>query len=88
MVCATGRNAVGLPWPFGEAADIGNVVSLICLPEANWITGQLVEVDGGASLMDAHLPLEFQGVTIPRKEAAQKGAGGKFATATSFIHKL
>jgi hypothetical protein len=46
-------------------------VSRFARPEASWITGQLIEVDGGASLMDAHLPLEFQGVaTKPRKEAA------------------
>ena len=50
----------------GTPADIGNVVSLICSPEANWITGQLIDADGGASLMDAHLPLEFQEVAKPR----------------------
>ena len=46
----------------GTPADIGNAVSLICSPEAGWITGQLIEADGGASLVDAHLPLEFQGI--------------------------
>ena len=46
----------------GTPADIGNVVSLICSPEAAWITGQLIEADGGASLVDANLPLEFQGL--------------------------
>lgn len=46
----------------GTPADIGNVVSLICSEEASWITGQLIEADGGASLVDAHLPLEFQGI--------------------------
>ena len=40
---------------------------MICSPEANCITGQLLDVDGGASLMDAHLPLEFQEVVRPRK---------------------
>jgi NAD(P)-dependent dehydrogenase (short-subunit alcohol dehydrogenase family) len=45
----------------GTPSDIGNAVALICSPEASWITGQLIEVDGGASLMDAHLPLEFRG---------------------------
>ena len=45
----------------GTPQDIGNAVALICSPEAAWITGQLIDVDGGASLMDAHLPLEFQG---------------------------
>ena len=54
----------------GTPADIGNAVALICSPEASWITGQLIEVDGGASLMDAHLPLEFQGVAKPREAEA------------------
>lgn len=45
----------------GTPQDIGNAVALICSQEASWITGQLIDVDGGASLMDAHLPLEFQG---------------------------
>ena len=39
---------------------MGNAVVLLCSEEANWITGQLLDVDGGASLMDAHLPLEIQ----------------------------
>ncbi|MGC2182634.1 MAG: SDR family oxidoreductase [Terriglobales bacterium] len=46
----------------GTPADIGNAVALLCSEEANWITGQLIDVDGGASLMDAHLPLEIQQV--------------------------
>jgi NAD(P)-dependent dehydrogenase (short-subunit alcohol dehydrogenase family) len=54
----------------GTPTDIGNAVALICSPEANWITGQLIDVDGGASLMDARLPLEFQGVAKPRKAEA------------------
>ena len=49
----------------GTPADIGNAVALICSEEAGWITGQLIEADGGASLVDAHLPLEFQGVPKP-----------------------
>ncbi len=54
----------------GTPSDIGKAVALICSPEADWITGQLIEVDGGPSLMDAYLPLEFQGEAKPRKEAA------------------
>ena len=44
----------------GTPADIGNAVALLCSQEASWITGQLIDVDGGASLMDSHLPLEIQ----------------------------
>lgn len=53
----------------GTPADIGNAVALICSEESSWITGQLIDVDGGASLVDAHLPLEFQG--IARAKAAE-----------------
>jgi enoyl-[acyl-carrier protein] reductase III len=51
----------------GTPEDIGNVVALICSQEAGWITGQLIEADGGASLVDAHLPLEFQGIEARAK---------------------
>lgn len=44
----------------GTPADVGNAVSLLCAEEAGWITGQLIHVDGGMSLMDAGLPLEIQ----------------------------
>jgi len=44
----------------GTPADIGNAVSLLCSPDAGWITGQVLYADGGASLADTHLPLELQ----------------------------
>jgi len=44
----------------GTPADIGNVVSLLCSADASWLTGQLLLADGGASLVDTHLPLEIQ----------------------------
>jgi len=44
----------------GTPADIGNAVTLLCSKEAGWITGQLIAVDGGASLMDPALPLVIQ----------------------------
>src|ERR1700738_5502875 len=53
----------------GTPADIGNAVALICSEEASWIKGQLIDVDGGASLMDAHLPLEIQ-QAVPRAAKA------------------
>lgn len=57
----------------GTPADIGNAVALICSEEAGWITGQLIEADGGASLVDAHLPLEFQGIpSIEKRAKVQK----------------
>src|SRR2546428_4048057 len=44
----------------GTPADIGNAVALLCSEEAGWITGQVIAVDGGSSLMDAGLALEIQ----------------------------
>jgi enoyl-[acyl-carrier protein] reductase III len=44
----------------GTPADVGNAVTLLCANEASWITGQLIAVDGGASLMDPALPLAIQ----------------------------
>ena len=44
----------------GTPADIGNAVALLCSKEAGFITGQLIAVDGGASLMDPALPLSIQ----------------------------
>ena len=52
----------------GKPSDIGNAVALLCSEEASWITGQVLDVDGGAALMDAHLPLEIQ-------QAVPKAAG-------------
>jgi NAD(P)-dependent dehydrogenase (short-subunit alcohol dehydrogenase family) len=46
--------------PMGTPADIENAVALLCSEEADWITGQVIAVDGGAGLMDAALPLEIQ----------------------------
>lgn len=51
----------------GTPADIGNAVAMICSAEAGWITGQTIDADGGASLVDAHLPIEFQGIAKPAK---------------------
>jgi len=44
----------------GTPADIAGAVALFCSDEAAWITGQVVCVDGGASLMDSVFPLEIQ----------------------------
>ncbi len=41
-------------------ADVGNAVALLCSEEAGWITGQVIAVDGGSSLMDTVFPLEIQ----------------------------
>jgi NAD(P)-dependent dehydrogenase (short-subunit alcohol dehydrogenase family) len=43
-----------------EPADVGDAVALLCSKEAGFITGQTIAVDGGASLMDAALPLPIQ----------------------------
>jgi NAD(P)-dependent dehydrogenase (short-subunit alcohol dehydrogenase family) len=44
----------------GTPADVGNAVALLCSEEAGWITGQVIAVDGGASLMNPDFPLEIQ----------------------------
>jgi NAD(P)-dependent dehydrogenase (short-subunit alcohol dehydrogenase family) len=46
----------------GTPADIGNAVSLFCTQEADFITGQILHVDGGASVMDPVFPLPIQGI--------------------------
>ena len=40
--------------------DVGNAVMLLCMDEASFITGQILHVGGGASIMDTILPLEIQ----------------------------
>jgi enoyl-[acyl-carrier protein] reductase III len=44
----------------GTPADIGKMVALLCSEDAGWMTGQLLTVDGGASLMNPELPLVLQ----------------------------
>jgi enoyl-[acyl-carrier protein] reductase III len=44
----------------GTPQDIGNVVSLFCSEQADWITGQTIYADGGASLMSPEVPPELQ----------------------------
>jgi enoyl-[acyl-carrier protein] reductase III len=44
----------------GTPADIGNAVALLCMDEADFITGQTIHVDGGASVMDPVFPLAIQ----------------------------
>jgi enoyl-[acyl-carrier protein] reductase III len=44
----------------GTPADIANFVALLCSEEASWLTGQVIAVDGGASLMNPELPLAIQ----------------------------
>ena len=44
----------------GTPGDIGNVVTLFCSEQAEWITGQVIYADGGASLMNPEVPTEIQ----------------------------
>ena len=44
----------------GTPEDVGNVVSLLCSEKAQWITGQVIYADGGASLMNPEVPTEIQ----------------------------
>jgi NAD(P)-dependent dehydrogenase (short-subunit alcohol dehydrogenase family) len=40
--------------------DVGNAVALLSSEQAAWITGQVIAVDGGSSLMDTVFPLDIQ----------------------------
>ncbi len=44
----------------GTPEDVGKAVMMLCSPQADWVTGQLIHVDGGASLMNSCMPLEIQ----------------------------
>jgi NAD(P)-dependent dehydrogenase (short-subunit alcohol dehydrogenase family) len=55
----------------GTPEDIGNAVSLLCMDEASFITGQVLHVDGGSSIMDPVFPLEIQrGPSVSRESAS------------------
>jgi enoyl-[acyl-carrier protein] reductase III len=41
-------------------ADIANVCALLCSEEASFVTGQVIAVDGGSSLMNPDFPLLLQ----------------------------
>lgn len=41
-------------------ADVGGAVAALCSEDAQWITGQTIVADGGASLMSPEVPLFFQ----------------------------
>jgi NAD(P)-dependent dehydrogenase (short-subunit alcohol dehydrogenase family) len=41
-------------------ADVGDAVALLCSEQAEFITGQILAVDGGASLACADFPMNFQ----------------------------
>jgi NAD(P)-dependent dehydrogenase (short-subunit alcohol dehydrogenase family) len=44
----------------GTPADVGDATALLCSREAAFITGQILGVDGGASLMNAEVPAPLQ----------------------------
>jgi len=44
----------------GTPEDVGNAVMLLCMDEASFITGQILHVDGGGSIMDTVFPLDIQ----------------------------
>jgi NAD(P)-dependent dehydrogenase (short-subunit alcohol dehydrogenase family) len=41
-------------------ADVANVCALLCSDEASFVTGQVMAVDGGSSLMNPDFPLALQ----------------------------
>ena len=46
----------------GTPSDIGDAVAMLCTEQAGFITGQTINVDGDASVMDPVFPLPIQGI--------------------------
>lgn len=47
------------PWPrLGVAEDVAGVVVFFCLPESQWVTGQVISVDGGMTIGVSAPPAE------------------------------
>src|SRR3989440_2613593 len=44
----------------GTPADVARGAGLFCREDADWITGQVIYADGGASLMNPEVPTEIQ----------------------------
>jgi len=62
----------------GTPADVGNAVSLLCSADAGWITGQVIAVDGGLSLMDAgcrSTSSEANAPPVPRRRRPRQALG-------------
>jgi NAD(P)-dependent dehydrogenase (short-subunit alcohol dehydrogenase family) len=46
-----------IPWGrFGDPMEVANAVAFLCSDEAEFITGSVLSVDGGASAGHFHLP--------------------------------
>jgi len=59
----------------GEPSDIGRAVRWITGPDAEWISGTVLRVDGGASAGTTTLPLHWTGLT-PTQAGAATAPGG------------
>lgn len=72
---AIGTNPLGRP---GTPQDIARAVCWLAGPEASWITGEVLRVDGGSSAGALHLPRIWQ----PDVARATSPAGVAAATTT------
>ena len=76
------RETAVSPWPQGRTTTVeavADAVALLCLPEAGWIAGQIITVDGGQRLWGAITPLaDEQGIDergIDERGIDERGIG-------------
>ncbi|KAJ0021368.1 hypothetical protein Pint_32729 [Pistacia integerrima] len=49
----------------GEPKEVSSLVAFLCLPEASYITGQTICVDGGFTVNDFFFPIKKSTIFLP-----------------------
>jgi len=66
----------------GTPEDVGNVIALFCSEKAQWITGQVIYADGGASLMNSEVPPKSRSDSCGRNPTCLMNVGGAMSGPT------